>query len=113
MYIAQGMKQMPTASIAFSNRSRSSSKCEISVPSASPPGSPSDSLIGRFAVGVRLRLRRRRQPVAIGRRLLVALLHQLLRAHFALELLAELTRNGARPAHPITDLTGHFGKPLR
>ena len=46
MYIAHGMKQMPTANIALSSRSRSSSKCEISVPSASPSGSPSGSLIG-------------------------------------------------------------------
>ena len=46
MYIAQGMKQMPTASMALSSRSRSSSRWEISVPSASPPGSPCGSLIG-------------------------------------------------------------------
>src|ERR1700733_2876653 len=50
MYMPQGMKQMPTASMALSSRSRSSSKCDIRVPSASSPGSPG-SLMGGFGVG--------------------------------------------------------------
>ena len=50
MYMAQGMKQIPTASIILSRRSRNSSRCEIRVPSARPSGSL-PSLMGRFGVG--------------------------------------------------------------
>src|ERR1700678_93296 len=50
MYMAQGMKQMPTANISLSRRSRNSNKCEIRVPSASSPGSPA-SLMGRLRRG--------------------------------------------------------------
>src|SRR5260221_13033252 len=72
MYSAQGMKQMPTASMAFSNRSRSSSKCEISVPSASPLGFPPGSVIGwrggggERGRGVVLRVRHRMRVYARG-----------------------------------------------
>src|SRR5271165_2613910 len=49
MYMAQGMKQIPTANIILRRRSRNSSRCEIRVPSARPSGSPA-SPVGRIGV---------------------------------------------------------------
>src|SRR6202030_117850 len=114
MYSAQGMKQIPTASMAFSNRSRSSSKCEISVPSASPLGFSPGSVIGwrgggDRARGVVLGVRRRMRVYAR----VVGLLPHLVRAHFAFQLFGELPGHGTRAPHPVADLAGNLRQAFR
>src|SRR6516225_7526495 len=101
---------MPTATSARSSRSRSSSRCEISVPSASFSGS---SLIGaarlrglsggRVAVGCPVARRvRRRGGYRLDRRRWGGTLGLagLLELYFLLELLTKLPRHGARPSDP-------------
>src|SRR5579862_5798821 len=114
---------MPTATSARSSRSRSSRRCEISVPSASFSGS---SLIGArrgahvraagvggMGVGVGLRQRgsglrrRRRRRGRRGRRRGALRAAGLLQLHFFLQLLAELARHGARAADPAAEFGDH------
>src|ERR1700691_3642720 len=140
MYIAQGMKQMPTASIAFSRRSRSSSKCEIRVPSASSSGPP-PSLIGQLAgdetlsrwlahrrgfgswgFDERRRCNRRwrldggggrSRFVRRGCTRLALLFQKFFGADFALQLFAQLPRHHARSSQPAADLACDLGQALR
>ncbi len=113
---------MPTASIAFSNRSRSSSKCETRVPSASSSvrlrahslgGLPASAAAGGGSVGCGGAM------VggfvgwngAAGARL-VLLFQQLFRADLAFQLLAQLARHRARSSQPVADLARDFGQAL-
>src|SRR5262249_53520562 len=133
------MNASPTATSARNRRSRSSSRCEISVPSASFSGS---SLIGaarlcgsrgggvggggrvagggvgghrrRMAVGARCAGGRgggwRLRRRGRGGALGLACLLEL---HFLLELLAELTRHGTGSSHPAADFGHHARQLLR
>src|SRR5579864_921965 len=105
-----GAKAIPIATIERSSRSRSSSRCEIRVPSASFSGS---SLMGgrRWGLGGWRRLgggRGRRLRRFLRRRA-----PRLLELHFLFQLLAELARHGSGPANPPAYLGHHTRKLLR
>src|ERR1700722_14740390 len=105
------MKNTPTAASARMSRERSSSRCEISVPSASFSGSSLMGWgIGRGGVradgGLRCERSHRGCGGLIGRRTL-----QILR--FLLELIAELARHGARVAEPAADEGGNLRQFVR
>ncbi len=116
---------MPTASMAFSNRSRNSSRCEISVPSASAARFARWFIhwvvccrivdrIRRRAVGGRgrrLRMRRRLVSHASPAWLVCRSNSSAFTSRSSCSL--ELPRHEARAPHPIADLARNFGKPLR
>src|SRR5450755_4557373 len=106
MYKRQGMQQTATANAAFISRSRSSSRCEISVPSASSLAGSSGSLMGRVVLLRGRRFRRNGGCCSSGRRrrgggARLGLLQDFLGVDFALELLGQLPCHHTRAAHPI------------
>src|SRR5882672_334517 len=118
--IMQGTVAIATANTAFSNRSRSSRRCEISVPSfRSSWASGSGSLMaagggsrgwrGLYGRRGRGRLRGRDGCCRLGRRRRLAVIEaEVLGGHFLIELVAELSRHGARPSHPAADVLGEL-----
>src|SRR5262245_34923161 len=107
---ASGTKTTKTAIVDLSSRSRSSSRCEISVPSASCSGSRLSELIGpaRLRGGICGPGRRRGVNRLLRRRVAERVV-----LRFLFELRAQLPRHRARAPGPAAEIRGELRQALR